>query len=135
TAALFVGAMTAATVVAVRATAPATAGPHVSHMARPTLGDFLPPGLRWWPAISVVVTGVCVAAYALMGGASDPQLPTPGGAALAWTLGSLAVAANLALARWLAGRPPPAGSPPALAPRHEAPGDSPRGPVPLPAVP
>jgi len=110
------------TAAGMRATRPAPGRPHVAHAARPRLADYLPVLLRWWPLITIAISGACVAGYA-----ADPVPDVawgPGVMVAAWALGSLIVAANLGLAHRLATRPQPAGSAAELAVRNELTGDA-----------
>jgi len=105
-----------------RRTSPPPAGPHVAHVARASIDDYIPPLLRWWPAITVVVSGTVIAIFALTQPAGANV--RPGVAVAGWCIATPFVLANMPVARWLVARPQPASTPDELALRNEITGDT-----------
>jgi hypothetical protein len=105
-----------------RRTTPPPRGPHVAHVARASIDDYVPPPLRWWPAITVVVSGVVIAIFAVTRPAEANI--RPGVAVAGWCIATPFLFANMPLARWLVARPQPATTPEELALRNELTSDT-----------
>lgn len=107
---------------ALRRIAPPADAPHVAHGARATIEDYVPPVLRWWPAITVVVSGAVIAVYVLappVGAQTGPGVVVVG-----WLIAAPVMICNVPVARRLVARPQPAASPDELAVRNELTGDT-----------
>ena len=110
---------------AMRHAAPETGDRRVAHLPVPSLGDFLPPLMRWSPVALLAVSGVAVGVAVITWPVPIPAGYSIGrrGLAAAWVVGLVAVAAAELAARVVVRMPRPATSAAALAVQDEITGD------------
>ncbi len=117
----FLAGATAGTVAVWRAGRALPGDVRVAHLRAPRLGDFLPPLLRWWPAVTLGSTTVAVAAFLVT--APHPAPPSRAALVAGWAVSLAGVIAAEALAQIVIRAPRVATSHAALALRDEITGD------------
>ena len=108
-----------------RRAAPDARDHRVAHLPAPSLGDYLPPLMRWSSAALLAASGVAVGTAILTWPSMEPTVPSIGRRSLAatWLACLVAVAATEVAARVVVRMPRPARSPAALAVQDEITGN------------